>query len=1114
MEAKKAVEIMRMMINKYFTSKRKSLVSGKAAIRRNRISHLFNLVCCMLLFFVTSGFALTIGLDTNSQIHPYFYGKFDDGGFSDWIWYNPSPEHPVSGNHEVLSGEWGAAIYYDGIDTGPIDSESSERKAMWLSKKFLYPDWFTGSNLDTTQTGAGYSWDNPANPGGKNGVPDTAQSTIANDDVEIQIDYEVVDLQYRDPNVWDPNDYLCRSPMGFLEQDNNDPNMFRSAYVYSDRYVFLQTYTIKNISGQTLNNLAFYQMLHSHGADEYDARVNSTYNGIAYEDPLENYVPYDSIHCVPGGNTVGTFCFDITQWNSEPYSGHFSTHKDYVGFSCAVTPDWIDNDVYQGGHGAGLFKPRKGTHINIENRALNGQDYFYQDEVAGAMGWSLGSIAPNQTVKRTMAFMFCYGGKEVVRHHLYVTKTDDITGCFDSTDPDATITYTITYGNDDPNGTASTETDLVLTDYMPQGIDPFTVQVTGNGSYDLFTNTVTWPIGTLNDGDSGQKTVSFRMAEVQTGGMIVNKVVLANDVNSVRYTLYTPVCDMPAGAVVYVDKIAPGLQNGTSWYNAFHDLQDGLDKAATVSNPGEVEVWIADGTYKPGTEDSDSFIVPDGVKIYGGFGGHGVGETSKDQRNWNQYKTILSGRILSFPNGTGGEIVYRNNTVVVMGNNSVLDGVTIEEGKYYGIYGSGDSFSLSNCLIHKNNQTGIYGENGNLTIQWSEIYESGWQGLLHRGSGYLLAVTNCKIHDNQRDGIYTDQSISTVLNSLIYKNGSGTDYYGINLVNPPSNTIIRNNTIFQNVNEGIRRSGGSVPSVKNCIIYYNNDEGVQIAGLNPNQVTWCCLPDCNDINNQHNINDLPGFVYADPNGRPVEGNFHLVWNSPCVDAGDSDSYTNESDLDGDSRVYGDKVEIGADEVTCTDTSNPNDWNYDGMINMAEFAVFSRAWLSQAGGNDPNWNPACNLDNTGASANVIDLADLILFCEDAPQNWLWVACWRTDLLELQQQQSGQMMMSVPPLPAVRMIEPSESEISMMETVVIPTETLMVEDVLAVEEMSIQEQILDLQICIEFLEKLWTEEPDIQQEINSEDWKEFMDAVYQSLSELETLQAGDTEIEELD
>jgi hypothetical protein len=60
-------------------------------------------------------------------------------------------------------------------------------------------------------------------------------------------------------------------------------------------------------------------------------------------------------------------------------------------------------------------------------------------------------------------------------------------------------------------------------------------------------------------------------------------------------------------------------------------------------------------------------------------------------------------------------------------------------------------------------------------------------------------------------------------------------------------------------------------------------------------------------------------------------------------------------------------------------------------------------------------------------------------------------------------------------------------------------------------SIEEQILSLEDCIELLEKLWLEEPDIQQEIDPADWKTFMDAVYQGLLELQDLKAESIQIE---
>jgi hypothetical protein len=60
-------------------------------------------------------------------------------------------------------------------------------------------------------------------------------------------------------------------------------------------------------------------------------------------------------------------------------------------------------------------------------------------------------------------------------------------------------------------------------------------------------------------------------------------------------------------------------------------------------------------------------------------------------------------------------------------------------------------------------------------------------------------------------------------------------------------------------------------------------------------------------------------------------------------------------------------------------------------------------------------------------------------------------------------------------------------------------------------SIEEQILSLEDCIELLEKLWLEEPDIQQEIDPADWKAFMEAIYQGLLELQGLETENIQIE---
>ena len=172
--------------------------------------------------------------------------------------------------------------------------------------------------------------------------------------------------------------------------------------------------------------------------------------------------------------------------------------------------------------------------------------------------------------------------------------------------------------------------------------------------------------------------------------------------------------------------------------------------------------------------------------------------------------------------------------------------------------------------------------------------------------------------------------------------------------------------------------------------------------MNLEQIYYCCVPDCNEVNNQHNIEDDPDFAY---DNEPY-GFYHLRYESSCREAGDSLAVgQDETDMDNEDRIQEYAADIGADEVSCTNTFDPNDWTYDGVINYSDFAVFSRAWLSS----DPNTYPPPKDPNDeylwyvkrwGFQADMnndscVDLADLELFLD----NWLWQACWRENYIEM-------------------------------------------------------------------------------------------------------------------
>ncbi len=122
-----------------------------------------------------------------------------------------------------------------------------------------------------------------------------------------------------------------------------------------------------------------------------------------------------------------------------------------------------------------------------------------------------------------------------------------------------------------------------------------------------------------------------------------------------------------------------GFGDGSSWEDASPDLADILLEAEAGD-----EIWVAEGTYYP-TDFEDrhaSFVLKEGVKLYGGFAGT---ETSLTERRWQYHHTFLSGEISSdAPTDNVYSVVYING----YSSATVLDGFII-----YGGAANGDEKS-------------------------------------------------------------------------------------------------------------------------------------------------------------------------------------------------------------------------------------------------------------------------------------------------------------------------------------------------------------------------------------------------------------------------------------
>lgn len=282
-----------------------------------------------------------------------------------------------------------------------------------------------------------------------------------------------------------------------------------------------------------------------------------------------------------------------------------------------------------------------------------------------------------------------------------------------------------------------------------------------------------------------------------------------------------------SSAATYVDIDAVGAANGTSWADAFPNLQDALDCVASGACP-DTELWVAAGEYFPDvgaavTADDPlaSFHLVEGIQLYGGFDGIGPGgvggaqETLLDARDYDTNKTILSGDLLqddTDPNADGvitkaahingansQHVVTIDASVSAITDATVLDGFYVTAGVGGAVGGGGLLCSgsptsscdplLSHLKFRGNKAVSGFGgaifasySNATLTdvaIAGSKATFSG--GGLH-GYAANLTLTDCTFTENKAESggaISFYESEPTVTATLIQRNSATSHGGGI-----------------------------------------------------------------------------------------------------------------------------------------------------------------------------------------------------------------------------------------------------------------------------------------------------------------------------------------------
>ncbi|HRQ38218.1 MAG TPA: PKD domain-containing protein [Chloroflexota bacterium] len=511
------------------------------------------------------------------------------------------------------------------------------------------------------------------------------------------------------------------------------------------------------------------------------------------------------------------------------------------------------------------------------------------------------------------------------------------------------------------------------------GEAPLIVTFTNQSQY---ADTLIWEYG---DGQSavvmdGQHSHTYTMPGVYT---VTLTAVNPYDTQIITRTQYIAVMP-PSGQTAYhVDALHGSNSTGDgSLGNPWRTISYAFSQVDQTN----VTIYVATGLYNAALGEQFPIVMEPGVRLIGGdrtaaiINGPGTGNVIHFT-NAVAYPdtTILRGFKIT-GGGTGVRIDGANNTAqvpVVDGNwiTGNTDGVRtyvyaswryvyatishnlISGNGRYGIFNeansgnqSGQAYTNPTIIgneISSNVSDGIYCyaygfstiDRGHCSPQISgnQVINNGGSGV-RAGAGYAglnnMVLRENVIANNQGWGVrrvegpteYWTITRPKLYNNLIYGNSLG----GFN-VHKEDEAVLVNNTIVNNGAYGIKRENSGERTgythVINSIVWGHTDN------LNNIVVDWVHYSDLGDgeytgVNN--NVSVDPLFV------NPAQNDFHLQPDSPVIDLGDSSrSDLPTLDFEGDPRIWGTAVDMGADE-----------W-FDGtVLQMAVTAVPSPATAGQ------------------------------------------------------------------------------------------------------------------------------------------------------------------------
>ncbi|MFK7747771.1 MAG: T9SS type A sorting domain-containing protein [Kordia sp.] len=396
----------------------------------------------------------------------------------------------------------------------------------------------------------------------------------------------------------------------------------------------------------------------------------------------------------------------------------------------------------------------------------------------------------------------------------------------------------------------------------------------------------------------------------------------------------------------YVNVNATGANDGTTWANAYTDVSTALDNFTFG------DIWVAQGIYIPGTSRNDSFKIPSGAKIYGGFQGT---ETDLSDRDIDLYPTIFSGDVnqddtgVDFSGFNRTENVY--HVVEVLGNKVRLDGLTITSGQADASTGENavgggifvdrevTELYVDKCIVQKNaavnGGAGVMNLNMMTLNSLMEFTNTRFQENVSRHGSSIYAranytkwvrlnIINCIFDGDQVKDNGSSLGLAGVvwLRSITYGARFNTKVINSTFAN---NQLTATGAITERAVLGVSKYRGIDMRIEvSNSIFYNNTSNTSTAPLSLGRINSDPVPNIRKVYNSIGEDNFSNIAATDKvavsDSDPLftdatNSDFTIQMGSPAIDSGDNTKVPVEitEDFLGNQRIFNSDVDMGVYE---------------------------------------------------------------------------------------------------------------------------------------------------------------------------------------------------------